>query len=270
MRELRVAWIQTALYWKDRTKNLAHFEHQLQSINQTVDILVLPEMFTTGFSMDVEALAEPMNGPTMHWMHTQAQKHQLIIVGSIIIKEKDHYYNRLLWMRPNGSYAQYDKRHLFGLAKEDEVFAQGTERLIVHYKGWKICPLICYDLRFPVWARNDVDYDVLFYVANWPQKRIAHWRHLLLARAIENQVYVLGVNRIGDDGNGYAHNGQSLCVHPNGKVLTDSQDEEGIFIETFSKDALQQTRQYLPFLKDRDHFRVILDADERIDIENLH
>jgi predicted amidohydrolase len=219
---------------------------------------VLPEMFSTGFTMNAEKLAEPMEGKTMKWMHKAAAQNKCVITGSIVIKENGKYYNRLIWMRQDGSYEQYDKRHLFALGKEDEVYTAGDKKLIVDLNGWKICPMICYDLRFPVWLRNvNSDYDLLLFVANWPERRIAHWRALLNARAIENQAYVVGVNRIGHDGNEIYHSGDSTCVDPNGNVLYHKKDEEDRYTLTVLSNEVSKTRRAMPFLKDADKFDII-------------
>jgi predicted amidohydrolase len=199
-----------------------------------------------------------MNGKTMKWMQTPADLYNCVITGSIIIKENGKYYNRLIWMRPDGTYEHYDKHHLFALGKEHETYTPGDEKLIVELNGWNICPMICYDLRFPVWQRNvDCEYDLLLMVANWPERRIAHWRALILARAIENQSYVIGVNRVGHDGNEVYHSGDSTCIDPNGNTVYYKRDEEDMYTFSIIADEVKKTRRALPFLKDADEFRIV-------------
>lgn len=255
--DINLTLIQSDLHWEDPAANRKQFSEKLQKLQEPTDLIVLPEMFSTGFSMRAEHLAEPMEGESMAWMHREAEGQNAVVMGSLIIQEGAHYYNRLIWMRPNGTYATYDKRHLFGMAKEDEVYTAGEERLVVHCKNWKICPLICYDLRFPVWSRNDDDFDLLIYIANWPQKRAAHWKNLLTARAIENQVYVVGVNRIGTDGKGYDYSGDSTVLEPAGGLLYQKSGEADVYQLNLSTDYLQEVRTQLPFLRDRDHFKFV-------------
>ena len=253
MQDLKVTIVQTDLVWEDIDANLANFEKYLNSISEPTDLILLPEMFTTGFSMKAEELAETIDGKTMQWMARQAQKRNAVICGSLIIKDKGHYYNRLIWMRPNLSFEFYDKRHLFGMGSgEDKHFTAGKDRLIVELKGWKVCPMICYDLRFPVWARNTEDYDLLLFVANWPIQRIAHWQTLLAARAIENQCYTIGVNRIGTDPSGNYNSGHSSITDALGVRIFEKAHEPIVHTHTLSKVYLNKTRENLPFLKDRD------------------
>ena len=221
MQDLSVTLIQADLHWQNPTANLAMLEEKIWEIVDKTDLIILPEMFTTGFTMEAPAYAEPMNFTTMKWMKQQAAQTGAVVTGSCIIKEKGHYFNRLLWVEPNGEVDTYDKRHLFRMAKEDETFTMGQTRIVKEWKGWRICPLICYDLRFPVWSRNEqledgMDYDLLLYVANWPAARISAWDTLLQARAIENLSYVVGVNRVGEDENGKTYNGHSLIVDQKG------------------------------------------------------
>ena len=217
---LKITTFQTYLFWENIDKNLQYLGLRLTSIREATDLIVLPEMFSTGFSMNPDKFAEKMNGKSMKWMHEQAKKYKCVVTGSLIIKEKNNNYNRLIWMRPNGTFEYYDKRHLFGLGEEDHHYKAGTKKLFVELKGWKICPVICYDLRFPVWLRNtNQEYDMLLIVANWPERRSLHWRSLIPARAIENQAFVVGVNRVGHDGNEVYHSGDSMCIDPNGKVV---------------------------------------------------
>src|SRR5699024_11051193 len=206
-------------------------------IREKTDLIVLPEMFSTGFTMNPETLAEEMNGPTMKWMLEQAQKFSCVVTGSLPIKEDGKFFNRLIWMRPDGSFEHYDKRHLFGLGKEDRVYSPGNKKLFVELNGWKICPVICYDLRFPVWLRNtNAEYDILLVVANWPEKRSSHWKALIPARAVENQAFVIGVNRVGHDGNEVYHAGDSMCIDPNGKTVYYKPNDEDLYTFSISDD----------------------------------
>ena len=254
---LTVALIQTALYWENPTANLAMLEEKIAEITQKVDLIVLPEMFTTGFSMKPEVLAEPMNLTTFKWMRQMAEQSGAVLSGSYIVQEKGQYFNRLLWMPPNGEYDYYDKRHLFRMGKEHEHYTEGQRRIIKEINGWRICPLICYDLRFPVWARNQgLVYDVLLYVANWPAVRRGPWNTLLQARAIENLSYVLGVNRVGEDGHGVAHAGDSVVIDFKGDLLTDRDSAEKTVIYTLDKDALMSFRERFPAHMDADAFEI--------------
>jgi len=262
MSNLNITLIQTHLHWEDKTANLQMLEEKINSIKEKTEVVILPEMFSTGFSMKPEQLAETMEGETVQWMKRIAAEKKIILTGSVIIEENNSYYNRLIWMLPNGQYGVYDKRHCFAFAGEDEHYAAGTKRLIASVKGWKINLLICYDLRFPVWARQqmqtkDPEYDIIIYVANWPERRIHAWKTLLQARAIENQSYVVAVNRVGDDGNGIHYNGESMVVDPLGEVLYTKKEEEDIFTITLDKDHLEEVRAKFPFLKDADGFNIL-------------
>ena len=277
MSTLTITIIQTNLHWEDKAANLQMLEEKILSINEKTEIVVLPEMFSTGFSMQPEKLAETMDGETVQWMKRLAAQKKIILTGSVIIEEGGHYFNRLIWMLPNGQYGVYDKRHRFAYAGEDDHYTAGTKRMIASVKGWKINLLVCYDLRFPVWARQtpltpnpsppvergeqDPEYDVLIYVANWPEKRIHAWKTLLQARAIENQCFVAGVNRVGDDGNNIHYSGESMLVDPMGEVLYTKKDREDIFTITINKSQLQEVREKLPFLKDADNFKIITDSE---------
>jgi predicted amidohydrolase len=257
MSTLKITSFQSYLFWENIDKNLQNLGLRLNSIREKTDLIVLPEMFSTGFSMNTSKLAEEMGGKTMKWMHDQARKFESVITGSLIIKESDKYYNRLIWMRPDGSHEQYDKRHLFGMGEEDKHYTAGTQKLFVELKGWKICPAICYDLRFPVWLRNkNEEYDLLLIVANWPEQRSLHWRSLIPARAIENQAFVVAVNRVGHDGNEVFHSGDSMCIDPNGKVVYYKPNDEDLYTFTIHKNDLTETRRNLPFLKDADSFKL--------------
>jgi omega-amidase len=261
MRQLSFTLIQTQLYWEDKAANLQMLEEKISSIHQPTQIVVLPEMFSTGFSMKPSLLEEDMNGPTVAWMKRIAAQKKIILTGSIIIKEDEKYYNRLIWMLPNGQYASYDKRHLFAFAGEHEQYSAGTKRFIASVNGLKINMQVCYDLRFPVWARQaagtEPEYDVLIYVANWPERRKHAWRSLLIARAIENQCYVIGVNRTGNDGNNIYHSGNSMVVDAMGEVLYEKEQEEDIHTVTLYKENLEAIRAKLPFLKDGDGFMIL-------------
>jgi omega-amidase len=262
MSTITITTIQSNLHWEDKAANLQMFEQKIGSIKENTEIVVLPEMFSTGFSMKPELLSETMDGETVRWMKRLAAEKKIILTGSVIIKDNDNFYNRLIWMQPNGQYGVYDKRHCFAYAEEDKHYTAGTKRLIASVKGWKINLQVCYDLRFPVWARqqpngkSDPEYDVLIYVANWPEKRIHAWKTLLQARAIENQCYVVGVNRVGDDGNHIHYSGESMIIDPHGEILYNKKDAEDIFTITLDKNKLQSIREKLPFLRDADDFRI--------------
>ena len=257
MDNLKITVLQAYLFWENIDKNLQNIALRLSSIREKTDLIILPEMFNTGFSMNVDALAEPMNGKTMQWMTQLARKYNCVITGSLIITENGKFYNRLIWMTADGTYQCYDKRHLFALGKEHQTYTAGTKRLIVELNGWKICPVVCYDLRFPVWLRNkDAAYDILLVVANWPEKRALHWRTLIPARAVENQSYVIGVNRVGEDGNQIAHSGDTMIIDPLGETLYHAAPKEEIFTLTLKKEQLETVRQRFPFWKDADHFNI--------------
>lgn len=262
MSTLTISTIQANLKWEDKDANLKMLEEQINELYQKTEIVVLPEMFSTGFSMKAAALAEPMSGPTVEWMKRISAQNRIILTGSLIIEENEHYYNRLIWMMPNGEFGYYDKRHLFAYGEEDKHYAAGNKRLITSVKGWKLNMQVCYDLRFPVWARQSplkdnnsaYEYDVLIYVANWPERRSHAWKTLLCARAIENQCYVIGVNRVGKDGNDIYHSGNSLVIDPLGEVLYHMADEEDVFTITLQKERLEEVRSKFPFLRDGDGF----------------
>lgn len=267
MSSLTITIIQTNLHWEDKTANLLMLEEKINQISQATELVILPEMFTTGFSMNPNALAETMEGETIQWMKTTAIKNRIILTGSLIIKENDQFFNRLIWMLPNGESGFYNKRHRFGFAGEDKQYSAGNKRLIAAVKGWKINLQVCYDLRFPVWTRQQLptnnqnqvepEYDLLINVANWPERRSHAWKTLLCARAIENQCFVVGVNRIGKDGNGIYHSGNSMVIDPLGEVLYHLADEEDVFTITLQKETVDQTREKFPFWKDADSFRIL-------------
>ncbi|WP_447640654.1 MULTISPECIES: amidohydrolase [Chitinophagaceae] len=264
MGNLTVTLIQTNLVWEDQRANLRNLEEKIDSIQEKTQVIVLPEMFTTGFSMLPEKFAETMDGTSVQWMKKMARTKMVILTGSLIIQDNGHYYNRLIWALPDGQLHHYDKRHLFGYAGEDQHYTAGEKRIIVSVNGWRILLQVCYDLRFPVWARqeasdqNPYEYDIILYVANWPEKRNLPWKTLLQARAIENISYVIGVNRVGCDGNGFYHSGDSRIIHPVGTILYEKSDEEDLCTYTFQKEELEKTRNRFPFAKDADHFKINL------------
>lgn len=262
MSSLTITTIQTALHWEDKKANLQMLEEKIMGIKEKTELVLLPEMFSTGFSMKPAELAETMDGETVQWMKRVAANKKIILTGSLIIKEQDNYYNRLIWMLPNGLHGAYDKRHRFAFAGEDKEYTAGNKRLIASVKGWKINLQVCYDLRFPVWARQQSqpegpEYDVLIYVANWPERRSHAWNTLLQARAIENQCYVVGVNRVGNDGNEIYHSGDSMVIDPLGEVLYYKKDDEEVHTITLQKEQLDAVRAKLPFLKDADGFMIL-------------
>ncbi len=261
MSQLLVTLIQANLQWEDKAANLKMLEEQIQHIVQPTQLVVLPEMFSTGFSMQPEKLAEPMEGPSVQWMRSMATKHKIILTGSLIIEEAGQYFNRLIWMLPNGSHGHYDKRHRFAFAGEDQHYSNGNKRLIASVNGWKVNLQICYDLRFPVWARQQTtdlpEYDLLIYVANWPERRSHAWKSLLIARAIENQCYVIGVNRVGEDGKGINHSGDSMVIDPLGQVLFTKAQESCNHTIALNKSIVEEVRSKFPFWKDADPFQIL-------------
>jgi predicted amidohydrolase len=254
MQDLKVAIVQADLKWEDKPANIAHFNSMFMDLKTGMDVVILPEMFNTGFTMDPVPNAEPMHFETMLWMKKKAKELNAAVVGSLIIVEEKNYYNRLVWMNPDGSCHYYDKKHLFSLAGEHHHYTAGKSKLQVEYKGWKIMPIICYDLRFPAWCRNTDAYDVMIVVANWPQRRIHHWEKLLYARAIENQCYVMATNRIGTDGTGLNYNGMSMAISPMGECLDQVIDHEAVIYTTLQYNNISKIRKELPFLSDRDDF----------------
>lgn len=258
LNNLRVTTVQSNLLWEDISANLKHFGNKLSNLKGKTDIVILPEMFTTGFTMYPERVSEVFKESlTIDWMKKMSLQINAAICGSIIIQEDGNYFNRLLWITPDGGSIQsYDKRHLFTLAGEHIPFTAGKEKLIVEYKGWKICPLVCYDLRFPVWCRNVEGYDLLIFVANWPEKRRHHWKSLLMARAIENQCYTIGVNRVGKDENDLAYTGDTTVIDYSGEVLYQQSDKEEVETVEVSKEKLHNFRTKLNFLADKDEFEI--------------
>jgi len=258
MTDLRISTIQTHLIWQDQSANLRALGVKIRSIPVPTDVIVLPELFSTGFSMATAELAEEMTGPSIEWMKQLALEMNAVITGSLMIKENGKFYNRLIWMQPDGSMSYYDKRHLFRMANEQQYYTAGNTKQIIHWKGWKICPLVCYDLRFPVWSRNtftneQYDYDCLIYVANWPEKRSFAWRSLITARAIENQAYVIAVNRVGIDGNEIRYSGDSSIVDFKGERISKT--------EPFGDTTETIQLSYVQLLEYRKSFPVYLDQD---------
>jgi len=259
---LKISLIQSSLHWHDIDANLAMLEEKIWQIGEPTDLIVLPEMFTTGFTNAAPELAEPMNSKTFRWMRQQAMQSKAVVTGSFIARDGKDLYNRLLWMQPDGTFDTYDKKHLFRMSEEHEIYSAGKERLIVKWKGWKICPLVCYDLRFPVWSRNitfsddALAYDLLLYVANWPAARSQVWRTLLQARALENLSYCVGLNRVGEDGMQIAYNGQSLAFDFKGQIISDMQDQDTVTTIELSKSALTDFRKKFPAYLDADPFHL--------------
>jgi predicted amidohydrolase len=263
-KDLHITLVQNKINWESPLLNIKQYNKQLSALAKgSTDVIVLPEMFNTGFSMQPERCAEEMGGLSMQWMHETATSLNAAICGSLMMKHKKKFVNRMIWMQPNGNYFHYDKRHLFSMAGENKVYSAGKDRLIVEVKGWKVCPLICYDLRFPVWSRNEISkkekvaFDVLIYSANWPAVRSFAWQQLLIARAIENQCYVAGVNRIGKDGNGFDYTGNSVLLDPLGKNLSSLPPKKAglATITAFAKE-LTVLRSRFPVLKDADKFHL--------------
>jgi predicted amidohydrolase len=256
VRDLTVSLVQRELSWEDPAANRADFEAALATLDAAPDVVVLPEMFTTGFSMRSESLAEDEASDTLPWLQQQAARHDCAITGSLPVRSGRGIYNRLLFVTPTGEVFQYDKRHLFRLSGEHRHYAAGRDRLVVDFRGWRLCPMICYDLRFPVFSRNRDDYDALLFIANWPAKRRYHWRQLLIARAIENQSYTIGLNRIGRDGNGLDYSGDSLVVASDGQLLLDCEDRSGVFTVSLDASAMAEYRRKFPCHEDADEFEL--------------
>jgi omega-amidase len=249
---MKVAIIQAPLIWENPTENRKYFDQKINSIDENIDLIVLPEMFTSGFTMQPKTVAETMQGETILRLKMLAKTKKIAICGSLVITENNHYYNRFVFIFPDAAIETYDKKHLFTLAGEDKVYTAGSEKIIIEYKNFKICPQVCYDLRFPVFARNTEDYDLAIYVANWPKPRINAWDILLKARAVENMCYTIGVNRIGLDNNNHEYIGHSQIVDFLGNTIIEANEDEGIFIASLDKDKMLETRNKLGFLRDRD------------------
>lgn len=263
MSDLLITMVQTDLLWENKRANLDMLARKIDAMEERTHLIILPEMFSTGFSMNPSALAETMDSPSVEWMRQVAIRKKCILTGSLIIEDRGLYFNRLIWMLPNGQYGHYDKRHCFSLAGEHLHYSPGGKRLIASVNGWRVNLCICYDLRFPVWSRQQVtidstqpEFDVLVYVANWPDRRISAWNALIPARAIENQCYVIGVNRVGLDGNGLAHSGHSQVVDPLGTVCSIIRDTEGIKTVSLDRALLEDTRTRMPFWRDADSFEI--------------
>jgi omega-amidase len=253
---MKIALLQTELSWENPNENKALLQEKINAISHDVDLIVLPEMFTSGFTMNPKNVAQTMQGEAISWLKETAKDKNCAITGSLVIEENGNYYNRLVFVFPSGEIQTYDKRHLFTLAGEDKVYTSGKEKIIVEYKGFKICPLICYDLRFPVFARNVEEYDLLIYVANWPKPRVNAWDILLKARAVENMSYVIGVNRVGTDKNNLEYVGHSQAIDYLGNYIQEPQEIEGILVVELDKKELLETRKKLNFLNDKDEFQI--------------
>ncbi|GAA3753124.1 nitrilase family protein [Flavobacterium ginsengisoli] len=255
---MKIALIQTDLFWQNASKNRENFDSKINEIQSEVNLIVLPEMFSTGFTMNASEVAETMQGDTIEWMKLKAKQKNAAVAGSVVITENEKYYNRMIFVFPSGEFQYYDKRHSFSLAGEDKVYTCGNQKVIVDYLDWKICLQICYDLRFPVFARNVENYDLILYVANWPKVRTNAWDALLKARAIENLSYVVGVNRIGNDAHNYEHIGHSQAIDFLGNYVLEPQEKNGVFVIELDKNTMYETRKKLDFLSDKDQFEIKL------------
>ncbi|MCC6721568.1 MAG: amidohydrolase [Bacteroidia bacterium] len=258
--ELYTVIIQPEIVWENIEQNINNFSVIIDEIideHNSVDLIILPEMFTTGFTMNPTYIAETMEGITIKWMKELAKNYNFAICGSLIIENKSKFFNRFIFVKPSGETDYYDKKHLFSFAGEDNNYTEGKDKILINYKGWKINPFICYDLRFPVWCRNTDNSDLLIFVANWPSKRISHWQKLLLARAIENQCYTIGVNRVGHDNNNLEYNGMSCIINPLGNEIINLQHKPGYGFFILKKSELNSIRESLPFMQDRDNFNLI-------------
>lgn len=253
---MKIALIQTDLFWQDASKNRENFDSKIDEIQSEVNLIVLPEMFSTGFTMNASEVAETMQGETIEWMKLKAKQKNAAVTGSVVITENEKFYNRMFFVFPSGEFQYYDKRHSFSLAGEDKVYTCGNKKVIVDYLDWKICLQVCYDLRFPVFVRNVENYDLILYVANWPKVRTNAWDALLKARAIENLSYVVGVNRIGNDAHDYEHIGHSQAIDFLGNYILEPQEKNGVFVVELDKNTMYETRKKLDFLSDRDQFEI--------------
>ena len=254
MRDLTVSLIQTELAWEDVSANLIMFEERLSAIDKSTDLIILPEMFASGFTMNASKVAQSMDGAAVQWLRTRARRSEAVVAGSLVIEEKGRYFNRLVWAQPDGDLVTYDKRHLFRMSGEEKVYHAGDCLVTVELHGWKIRPFICYDLRFPLWTRNwSNGYDVALFVANWPARRSAHWQMLLRARAVENQSYVIGVNRVGVDGNDVVYSGDSMIIDPAGRDLFHQPQDVCEVTMTLSRNNLEKYRREFPAWMDADH-----------------
>jgi len=254
MQDLKVTLIQSELAWEDIDSNLAEFNYRIDAIEEDTHLIVLPEMFSTGFTMNAAALAQDMNGSAVKWIKAKSAEKNIDIVGSFIADDSGKFFNRLVWAKPNGEIFVYDKKHLFRMAGEEKIYSAGSKNIIVELNGWKIRPFICYDLRFPAWTRNIANqFDAAVFIANWPERRSAHWKALLQARAIENQCYIIGVNRVGIDGNGLSYSGDSSIIDPWGTIIFQKSTQACIYTGDLSYDILQQSRESFPVWKDADN-----------------
>ena len=255
MNNLKITVIQPDIIWEKPVENLLRYDRMIEN-SEDSDLVILPEMFSTGFTMEPERMKETMDGKSVKWMKVIAENNNCAVMGSLIIEERGRIFNRCLWVNPEGVIEYYDKKHLFTLSGEDRHYSSGNRKLVVSYKGWKICPLICYDLRFPVWSRNREDYDFLIYIANWPSSRHQAWKALVPARAVENQCYCIGVNRVGKDGSGLSYEGDSVIVDPKGNAKFSGNNEQ---IRTFevNYEELKDFRDKFPVLKDSDEFILV-------------
>ena len=253
---MKTVLIQTHIIWENPSENRRILEEKINSITGSIDLIILPEMFTSGFTMQPNLVAETMNGETISWLQNIAKTKNCAITGSLVIAENNNFYNRMVFVFPNGEIQHYDKKHLFTLAGEDKVYTSGNEKVVVNYNKWKICLQVCYDLRFPVFSRNTEGYDLLIYVASWPKIRTNAWDILLKARAVENLSYVIGVNRIGTDNNNFEYIGHSQINDELGNSIIEPTEKEDIFIATLEKSKMLETRNKLNFLNDRDEFHL--------------
>jgi omega-amidase len=254
MQDLKVTLIQSDLSWEDIESNLLQFDNAINSIEQNSHLIILPEMFSTGFSMNAAGLAQDMDGSAVQWIQKKSKDINADIVGSIIFNDKGKFFNRLVWAKPDGDLLTYDKKHLFRMAGEEKIYSPGNKNITVELNGWKIRPFICYDLRFPAWTRNMKNqYDTAIFIANWPERRAEHWKVLLQARAVENQCYVIGVNRVGTDGNGLTYSGDSSIIDPWGDVIFQKNCRPCIYTAQLSYDLLKRCREDFPVWMDADH-----------------
>lgn len=254
---MKTALIQTNIFWENPSENRKKSEEKINALKESIDLIVLPEMFTTGFTMHPNLVAETMDGATILWLKEIAKAKNCAITGSLVITENDNFYNRMVFVFPDGGIQYYDKKHLFTLAGEDKIYTSGTEKVIVNYNNWKICLQVCYDLRFPVFSRNTENYDLLIYVASWPKVRTNAWDILLKARAVENISYAIGVNRIGTDNNNFEYIGHSQIIDELGNCIIEPTENEGVFIANLDKDKMLETKNKLNFLNDRDEFKLL-------------
>lgn len=254
MQDLKVTLIQSELFWEDIASNLTGFDKKIDAIKEDTHLIILPEMFPTGFTMNAAALAQDMKGSAVEWIKDKSAEKNVDMVGSIIADDGGKFFNRLIWAKPNGEIFTYDKKHLFRMAGEEKIYSAGTQNITVELNGWKIRPFICYDLRFPVWTRNiENQFDAAIFIANWPERRSAHWKTLLQARAIENQCYIIGVNRVGIDGNGLSYSGDSSLIDPWGTIIFQKSTQAFIYTGELSYEILQQCRESFPVWKDADN-----------------